>query len=153
MGAHDELSKLYAQETAKDGQEAHPPGDVRGRERRSADRAGQERARPGPAAHGDPEPRPDGQGEDRRRRWWRSTAPTAIAAVRKAVIEGLFLQNHAEALVSLARKESDPELKRRIVEKLSLMQGSKVGDGLPDGAAQVSARRPGIGRGDAWRES
>ena len=47
-------------------------------------------------------------------------------AVRKAVIEGLFLQNHADALVALARKESDPDLKRRIVEKLSLMQGSKV---------------------------
>jgi HEAT repeat protein len=46
--------------------------------------------------------------------------------VKKSVIEGLFLQNHADALVSLARKESDPELKRRIVEKLSLMSGSKV---------------------------
>ena len=47
------------------------------------------------------------------------------AAVRRAVIEGLFLQNNGEALVALARKESDPEVKHRIVEKLSLMQGSK----------------------------
>ena len=38
-------------------QEAHPPGHVRGRERRAADRAGEERVRPGAAAHGDPEPR------------------------------------------------------------------------------------------------
>ena len=42
------------------------------------------------------------------------------------MLEGLFIQNHAEALVSLARKESDPEMKRRIVEKLSIMSGSQV---------------------------
>ena len=30
------------------------------------------------------------------------------------------------ALVTLARKETDPDLKRNIVEKLSLMQGSKA---------------------------
>jgi len=46
--------------------------------------------------------------------------------VRKAVVEGLFLQGSADALVSLARKETDPGLKRSIVEKLSLMQGSKA---------------------------
>ena len=46
--------------------------------------------------------------------------------MKKAVIEGLFLQSHADALVTLARKESDPALKRSIVEKLSLMGGSKV---------------------------
>jgi len=38
----------------------------------------------------------------------------------------LFLQGHAEALVTLARKETDPALKRSIVEKLSLISGSKV---------------------------
>lgn len=45
--------------------------------------------------------------------------------VRKAVIEALFIQGNAEALVALARKETDPEMKRNIVEKLSLMS-SKV---------------------------
>lgn len=46
--------------------------------------------------------------------------------VRKAVIEGLFLQNNAESLVALARKETDPEMKRNMVEKLSLMGRNKV---------------------------
>jgi HEAT repeat protein len=45
--------------------------------------------------------------------------------VRNAVLEALFIQGNAEALVALARKESDQEMKRRIVEKLSLMH-SKV---------------------------
>lgn len=43
-------------------------------------------------------------------------------AVRKAVIQGLFIQNNAEALVAIARKETSPEMKRSIVEKLSLMR-------------------------------
>jgi HEAT repeat protein len=46
-------------------------------------------------------------------------------AVRKAVLEALFIQGNAEALVALARKEPDPEMKRSIVEKLSLMN-SKI---------------------------
>jgi hypothetical protein len=47
-------------------------------------------------------------------------------SVRKAVIEGLFLQDNAESLVELARKEHDPAMKRAIVEKLSLMGRNKV---------------------------
>jgi HEAT repeat protein len=47
------------------------------------------------------------------------------SAVRKAVIEGLFIQDNAQALVDLARKESDPAMKKEIVQKLSLMR-SKV---------------------------
>lgn len=46
-------------------------------------------------------------------------------AVRAAVVQGLFIQNNAEALVGLARKESDPAMKRELVQKLSLMK-SKV---------------------------
>jgi hypothetical protein len=45
--------------------------------------------------------------------------------VRKAVIQGLFVQNNAEALVALARKETDPAMKKELVQKLSVMK-SKV---------------------------
>jgi HEAT repeat protein len=48
------------------------------------------------------------------------------ARIRKAVIEGLFIQDNAEALVALARKETDPAMRKSIVERLSLMSGSKV---------------------------
>jgi HEAT repeat protein len=46
--------------------------------------------------------------------------------VRKSVINALFLQGNATALVALARKETDVEMKKAIVQKLSLMQGNKV---------------------------
>lgn len=46
-------------------------------------------------------------------------------AVRQSAIEGLFVQNNAEALVGLARKEADPAMKRAIVQRLSMMK-SKV---------------------------
>ena len=48
--------------------------------------------------------------------------------VRKAVINALFLQGNAAALVSLARKESDAEAKKAIVQKLSLMQDKVATD-------------------------
>jgi outer membrane protein assembly factor BamD (BamD/ComL family) len=125
MGAHDELSKLYAQETVLEvkkrilqamfvgGQadkliqlaKSEPNPELRRVAIRNLGVMGKERT--GAAlvdlysAEKDP-------------------------AVRRAALDGLFIQNHAEALVSLARKESDPEMKRRIVEKLSVMQGSQV---------------------------
>lgn len=46
-------------------------------------------------------------------------------SVRRAVIQALFLQANSKALVALARKETDPELKRNIVQQLSVMGGSK----------------------------
>jgi tetratricopeptide (TPR) repeat protein len=45
--------------------------------------------------------------------------------VRDAVINGLFLQGNAKALVGLARKEKDRELKKEIVSKLSLMNSEE----------------------------
>ncbi|HUP50685.1 MAG TPA: HEAT repeat domain-containing protein, partial [Thermoanaerobaculia bacterium] len=42
--------------------------------------------------------------------------------VRKAVINGLFLQSNAKALIDLARKEKDPAMKKQIVSKLSLIK-------------------------------
>jgi HEAT repeat protein len=44
--------------------------------------------------------------------------------VRNGVIDALFIQGNARTLISLARAEKDPQTKRRIVEKLSVM-GSK----------------------------
>jgi HEAT repeat protein len=44
--------------------------------------------------------------------------------IRRAVLNGLFVQGNASALVDLARKESDPTMKKEIVSKLSVM-GSK----------------------------
>jgi len=48
------------------------------------------------------------------------------AEVRKAVINGLFIQNNADGLVALARKETDPAMKKEMVQKLSLMTHSKA---------------------------
>jgi len=52
------------------------------------------------------------------------------AEVRKAVINGLFIQNNAEGLVALARKESDPAMKKEMVQKLSLMHSKVATDYL-----------------------
>ena len=41
--------------------------------------------------------------------------------VKEAAIDALFIQQNAETLVALARKETDRDLKRRIVAKLALM--------------------------------
>jgi hypothetical protein len=45
---------------------------------------------------------------------------------KKAVINAFFLQSNAEQLVAIARKETDPQLRREIVSKLSNMGRSKV---------------------------
>ena len=47
-------------------------------------------------------------------------------AIRKAVIQGLFQQSNATALVDLARKEQDLSMKKDIVQKLSVMGGNPV---------------------------
>ena len=125
MGAQEELAKLYAQETVKEVKmRILHAMFVGGHSERLVELAKREP---------DPELRRAAirdlglMGKEK-------TGATLVeiygadgdAAVKKAAIEGLFLQSHAEALVTLARKETDPELKRRIVEKLSLMQGSKA---------------------------
>jgi HEAT repeat protein len=50
--------------------------------------------------------------------------------VRNGVIEALFIQGNARTLVSLARAEKDPETKRRIIEKLSVMGSREATDYL-----------------------
>jgi HEAT repeat protein len=47
-------------------------------------------------------------------------------SIRKAVINALFIQGNSHALVELARKETNVELKKDIVQRLSNM-GSKEG--------------------------
>jgi HEAT repeat protein len=48
------------------------------------------------------------------------------AETRKAVVDALFIQGNAHALIEIARKETDPQMKKEIVSKISLM-GSKEG--------------------------
>jgi len=50
--------------------------------------------------------------------------------IRVAVIHSLFIQGNAHALVTLARQEKDPELKKAIISQLSLMSGKEVSDYL-----------------------
>jgi len=47
-------------------------------------------------------------------------------ALRGEIINALFIQGNAKALVDLARKENNPEMKKAIVSKLAVM-GSKEG--------------------------
>jgi HEAT repeat protein len=51
-------------------------------------------------------------------------------SVRKAAIHGLFVQGNAKALIALARKETDPAMKKEIVSKLSLMGSKEATDYL-----------------------
>lgn len=50
--------------------------------------------------------------------------------VRKAVIDALFIQGNARALIGLARAEKDPQTRRRIIEKLSVMGSKEATDYL-----------------------
>ena len=50
--------------------------------------------------------------------------------VRKGVIEALFIQSNSRTLISLARAEKDPETKREIIQKLSLMRSKEATDYL-----------------------
>jgi HEAT repeat protein len=48
--------------------------------------------------------------------------------VKRAVLNALFLQNNAAALVEIARQEQDPALKREAVQKLSIMHSKEAAD-------------------------
>jgi hypothetical protein len=54
------------------------------------------------------------------------------SAVRRAALEGLFVQNNARALVGLAREEKDPKWKREIVSKLAVMNSKDAADYLTE---------------------
>ena len=49
---------------------------------------------------------------------------------RTAVVNALFMQRNAKALVDLARKEKDPQIKKDIVSKLSVMKAPEATDYL-----------------------
>jgi HEAT repeat protein len=50
--------------------------------------------------------------------------------LRRTVINSLFIQGNAKALVALARREKDPELKKEIIQKLSLTGSKDAADYL-----------------------
>jgi hypothetical protein len=50
--------------------------------------------------------------------------------VRDAAINGLFVSGSAHELVELAKKETDPEMKRRLVSRLSIMNNKEATDYL-----------------------
>lgn len=50
--------------------------------------------------------------------------------VRDAAINALFIKGDAHSLVELARKETNPELRKRLVEKLSVMGNREANDYL-----------------------
>ena len=50
--------------------------------------------------------------------------------VKKAVVHGLFVQSNAEQLVAIARKETDPVMRKDIVRRLSTMSSKVATDYL-----------------------
>ena len=50
--------------------------------------------------------------------------------IRRAVVNALFLQHNAKALVDLARGEKDPQMKKAIVTQLSMMKAPEATDYL-----------------------
>jgi HEAT repeat protein len=49
---------------------------------------------------------------------------------KKQIVDALFIQGAASQLVSLAKKESDPEMKKAIVGKLSVMGSREANEYL-----------------------
>jgi hypothetical protein len=49
---------------------------------------------------------------------------------KKAIVNALFVQDNAQALIEIARKESDMNLKKSIIQKLSLMHSKEATDYL-----------------------
>ncbi len=47
---------------------------------------------------------------------------------KKAVINALFLRNAAKEMVAMARKETNPELKKTLTQKLSMMRSPEITD-------------------------
>jgi HEAT repeat protein len=67
------------------------------------------------------------------------TGPTLVAmyassasdpALRRTILNALFIQNNVDALIQIARTEKDPEMRREAVQKLSLMNSKAATDFL-----------------------
>jgi len=54
------------------------------------------------------------------------------SGMRKEIVNALFMQQNAKALVDIARKTTDSELKKDIVQKLSYMKSKEAADYLMD---------------------
>jgi HEAT repeat protein len=52
----------------------------------------------------------------------------ADLSVKKKVINALFLHGAGKEMVALARKETNPQLKRALIEKMSLMSSPEISD-------------------------
>jgi hypothetical protein len=57
-------------------------------------------------------------------------APGATPEVKRAAIDGLHIQGNAKALVDIARKETDPGLRKDLVSRLSTMKSKEATDFL-----------------------
>ncbi len=55
---------------------------------------------------------------------------SADPEIKNAALEGLFVSDNAKSLVTLARAEKDPPMRKRIVEKLSVMDNKDANDYL-----------------------
>jgi tetratricopeptide (TPR) repeat protein len=49
-------------------------------------------------------------------------------SIRREIVNGLFIQGNAKALIELARKETNPEVKKNIVNHLAVMQSKEAAD-------------------------
>ena len=58
------------------------------------------------------------------------TAPGATPEIKRAALDGLHIQGNAKALVDLARKETDPTLRKDLVSRLSTMKSKEATDFL-----------------------
>ena len=54
--------------------------------------------------------------------------PTQSIEARKVVISALFSQGNAKALVEIARRETNPELRKQLVQYLSMMKSKEATD-------------------------
>ena len=50
--------------------------------------------------------------------------------MRREILNGFFVQGNAPAIIDVARKETDPNLKREAVQRLSQMHSKEATDYL-----------------------
>ena len=140
MGAHEELWQLYQKEASVDVKKRILQAMFVGGNATRLIELATERTERRAAARGDSQPRPDGIDAT-------GDALTALYAKEKdprsskTIIEAFFLQNNAEQLVAIARKETDPAMRKEIVSRLSHMaiEGRAR---LPDGDSEQVAVVP-----------
>ena len=85
---------------------------------------------PRAAPHRHPQPRDRWARPARARRSPGSTQKEKDPALQAQIIQALFLQGNAEPLVAIARKETDVDAKKAIVQQLSLMKSKVATDYL-----------------------